>query len=102
MKLTVKDRIILNQILPSQASLKEMGIIIECSHLLELTEKEKIEFDYKENEGTAVWNPDIDTTREVKLKHDHITVLKNSIKSLDESGQVTIQQYETFLKVDKV
>lgn len=102
MKLTVKDRIILQQILPQQASLKEIGNIIECSGLLDLTDKEKTEFGYKEENGSITWNPDMNTVREIKLKHDHVTVLKDAIQKLDENGQVTIQQYETFLKVNKV
>ena len=81
MKLTVKDRIILQQILPQQASLKEIGNIIECSGLLDLTDKEKTEFGYKEENGSITWNPDMDTAREIKLKHDHVTVLKDAIKS---------------------
>lgn len=102
MRLTVKDRIILQQILPQQASLKEIGNIIECSGLLDLTDKEKTEFGYKEENGSITWNPDMDTVREIKLKHDHVTVLKDAIQKLDDNGQVTVQQYETFLKVNKV
>lgn len=101
MKLTVKDRIILQQILPGQASLKEIGNIIECSSLLDLTDKEKAEFGYKEENGSITWNPDLDTAREIKLKHDHVTVLKNAVQKLDDNGQVTVQQYETFVKINK-
>lgn len=101
MKLTVKDRIILQQILPQQASLKEIGNIIECSSLLDLTDKEKAEFGYKEENGSITWNPDLDTAREIKLKHDHVTVLKNAVQKLDDNGQVTVQQYETFVKINK-
>lgn len=101
MRLTVKDRIILQQILPGQAGLKEIGNIIECSGLLDLTDKEKDEFDYKEENGSITWNPDLDTEREIELRHDHITVLKNAVQKLDDNGQVTVQQYETFVKINK-
>lgn len=102
MKLTVKDRVILQQILPQQAGLKDIGNIIECSGLLDLTDKEKAEFGYKEENGSITWNPDLDTAREIKLKHDHVTILKGAVQKLDDQGQVTVQQYETFLKISKV
>ncbi|MGP1436284.1 MAG: hypothetical protein ACTTKN_06610 [Phocaeicola sp.] len=99
MKLTIKDRLILLQILPQQASLKKMGSIIECFNLLSLSDEEKAACDYKEEGGKIKWNASSDSDKDIPLKHDHISVLKESIELLDSEQKVTIEQYATFVKI---
>lgn len=102
MKLDLRDRIILSNILPAQGSIQEIANTIECSKLLSISDKEKSEFSYHDDGQRATWNPEVDTARDIKLKHEHVSLLKEVIKKLDESGKVAIEQYNTFVKVQKL
>lgn len=102
MKLTVKDRIILLNILPCQGSILQISNTIDCSKILALNEQEKEEFGYTDDGQRATWNPEIDTTKEVELKHEHVSLLKESIQKIDEAGTVTIDQYQTFVKIKQL
>ena len=102
MKLDLKDRLVLSQVLPQQASMQDIGNVIECARLLALTDKETDEFGFKASETASSWNPDADTVRDIELKHEHVAVLKKTIKELDEKKEVAVHQYETFLKILKL
>ena len=102
MKLNLKDRIILMNILPAQGSIKDIANVIECNKLLSITDAEGKEYDYKNDGQRATWNPDVDTTKEIKLKHEHVSLLKKEIEKLDSEGKVIREQYETFVKIQKL
>ena len=99
MKLTIRDRLILLQILPQQAGFKKIGCIIECINLLSLSDEEKTACDYKEADGKIKWNASVLNDKDILLKHDHISVLKEAIAALDAEQKVTIEQYATFVKI---
>ena len=100
MKLTTKDRIILQSILPQQASIQEIGTVIETNALLTLSDEEKKAVNFRNDGGRVEWDKDEES--EINLKHDHVTVLKKAIKKLDDAEQVQAVQYETFLKINKL
>lgn len=86
-------------ILPAQGSIKEIATIIECSKLLDITEDEAAAFNYQIDGQRATWDSDVDTSKEIKLKHEHITVIRKEIERLDSEGEVRCEQYETFVKM---
>lgn len=102
MKLDLKDRIILMNVLPAQGTIKEIANVIECNKLLAITEAESKDYGYHNDGQQATWNPDIDTTKEIKLKHEHVSLLKKEIERLDSEEKVNRGQYETFVKIQKL
>lgn len=99
MKLTEKDRIILLQALPQQASLADMGTIIEAHKLLSLSEDDKHRIGYSEAGGTISWVGEHLSETDVPLTHAMITVLKSAVSKADSEGSVTGVQYDTFMKI---
>lgn len=99
MKLTEKDRIILLQALPQQASLADMGTIIEAHKLLSLSEDDKHRIGYSEAGGTISWVGEHLSETDVPLTHAMITILKGAVGKADSEGSVTGVQYDTFMKI---
>ena len=102
MKLNIKNRLILLQILPSQGSLSEMVEIMDLAKLVKLSDEEKELIAYTENNGNITWNSDKDPNKDIPLNSDKIKILKEVINKLDSEKKISIAMLDLALEINKL
>ena len=103
MNLTVKNRLILLQILPIQGSLSEMVDVLELAKQLKLSDEEKKLINYTEDaDKNSYWDLDKDFEKDFQLTTDMITILKNIISKLDEEKKLPLVMVDLALKINKL
>ena len=101
MKLLIKDRINLMQILPGEGSIKTIATAIAAHTLLDLTPKEIEKHEYHiDDKGLLHWKDDKET--EIDLKLDQLSLIKEEIERLDKEEKITRFQYSTFIKIKEL
>lgn len=103
MNLTIKNRLILLQILPIQGSLSEMVDVLELAKQLKLTDEEKKLINYTEdNDKNSYWDLDKDFEKDFQLTTDMIAILKNIISKLDEEKKLPLVMVDLALKINNL
>lgn len=100
---TIKERLILLQILPTQGSLSEMVDVMDLAKQLKLSDDEKKNVDYKESaDGRITWKTDNEPNKEFNLTNDQITLLKKVITDLDKQHKININMVDLAIKIQKI
>lgn len=100
MKLNIKDRLTILQILPTQGSLSEMVDIMDLAKELKLNDTEKTSIQYSVDEhGNVRWNPALDPNKEIALNSGQVEILKNVIKELDSQKKINAYTLDLALKI---
>ena len=99
MQLTIKNRITILSLLPTETNITNIRIIKELSEKLALTEEEIIDYEVKtiptERGTQTTWNQTgNESTIEVTLKKPSIDLLKEQIEKLDKANTVTFDIFE--------
>lgn len=102
MKLNIKERLSILQMLPETGNIMEMVDIMEIIKKIRLSDTEKVDIDYKEANGTISWNINKDSGLDVEFTHDEVSILKNSVKKLDQDKKVNISNLDMCLKINKL
>lgn len=101
LKLTVKERVIFEEILPQQGRKIEM---ILCNDLLK-----KIEFSPEEisrykltdqGGGRVVWDQDKEQDKEIEITEEQVSLLKKAASEIDETGKATRFNVSLLAKID--
>lgn len=100
---TIKERLILLQILPTQGSLSEMVDVMDLAKQLKLSDDEKKNADYKENtDGRITWKTENEPNKKFNLTNDQIALLKKVITDLDKQHKININMVDLAVKIQKM
>ena len=99
MKLTIKDRLTIIGMLPQEGTLMEMTDIYDLVRNLKLTDKEKLDTEYKEEGQNIIWNQQKDPNRDIQITSDQKAIFMKAVDNLDKEGKISLGQIETILKI---
>lgn len=102
MNLSVKERLSILQMLPQSGSILEMVDIMEIAKKVRLTSEEKDKIEYKEKDASVTWNVAKDEGKEIEFSHEEVTILKSSVKRLDEERKVNPSNLDICLKINSL
>lgn len=88
MKLNLRDRFVLVQMLPQVGKLKEVKLSKDMTEKLMPSQEEVDEFEISQNEGMISWTPGVDTTKDIELSEDEELFLKAQFIKLDEESKI--------------
>lgn len=101
-ELNVKDRLVLVSILPVQGKMADLVEVIDLIRLIRLTDIEKTEIGYTENEGRVFWDITKEISREFEINFEQLRIIKESIKKMDDEGKIDLSILNTCLKFSKL
>ncbi len=99
MELTVKDRLIILQLLPQRTSLASQVIAKHIVEKVRIKEGEKEGIEWKEESGRAAWNEEKAKKKTVKFSSTEIDFLRAQIKEWDEKKSIPMDFVETMLAI---
>lgn len=99
MKLTIKERVVLGEILPQQGNMIEMILSSSIRKKAEFTPREITEFNLKQDGGNLTWDGSVDSDVEVFFEESEINLLKEQYKKFDEEKRVSDRMVDLFLKI---
>lgn len=97
--MTIKDRLLLLQILPTQGSVSEMVDVYDLARELKLSDEEKQLINYVENGQSIKWDPDKDPNKEINISSSQKSIILNVVDNLDAKKQVPLSMIELILKL---
>lgn len=102
MKLNVKERVAILQMLPETGSLVEMVDIMEIVKKVRLEEEEKNNIEFKETKNSLSWNAFKDLGKDIEFKHEEISILKAAVRRLDEEKGINVSNLDICLKINSL
>jgi hypothetical protein len=99
MDLTVKDRLIILQLLPQRTSLVSQIIAKHIVEKVQIKESEKEGIEWKEEAGRAAWKEENAKKRTVKFTSTEIDFLRAQIKEWDEKKSIPMDFVDTMLMI---
>lgn len=101
--LSVKDRLILPNLLPKQGSMIDLEVISNIKENIRFTPKEIEQLKFKDlPNGGVTWNPKEDKPFDAIFENSEIKLMKQGIKQLDESRQITANQYDLCKRINEI
>lgn len=100
-KFTIKDRIVLPPILPSQGSYSDMIVRRDLIEKITLTQEELTEFEIKTEDNRITWNEEKQRDFEIDLTELEYTLTKEALEKLDTNKEITddfVELYGKFCK----
>lgn len=88
--------------LPQNGSICEMVDIMEITKKVRINQEEKKEIEYKECNGVISWNVSKDKGKEVEFSYEELSILKVSVKKLDEEKKVNAANLDICLKINSL
>jgi len=101
-KLNVGERLVTISILPRNSTFIEMKVIQGLIGKLSLSNEDIISYGITEKDGQVHWNDKGKEPSEFNLDQIEVALIKKTLQSLDEKGEITqeiIPVYEKFLQV---
>ena len=102
MKLNIKDRLVILNLLPNQGSILELTEAINVANQIKLSDEEKEAVNYTVNGNNVYWDVNKNIEIDVDLNQDQINLLKNKIKELDSKKLITVDILNTCLKINNL
>lgn len=99
MLLTIKDRLMIINMLPSEGSLSDMTEIYDLVRELRIEDVEKDYINYREENGSIKWDASKAKEKEVNLTSAQKRILDTTIAKLDKNNQIGLNQVETIIKI---
>ena len=98
MKLTVLERLVLQQILPQEGNFVTLKILRSLKTNLGISEKEYKEFEIDQNGEQVTWNAKGNEEREIEIGEKATDIIVESLKKLNEEQKLTEQHYSIYEK----
>lgn len=102
MKLSIKDRMSIVQMLPQSSSLTEMVDILDIVKKVKIYKEEMDRIQYEEMDGRITWNPSLEVELDVELTFEQIKILKESVSRLDREKKVNPSNLDICLKINSL
>lgn len=102
MELTVKDRIVMIDLLPEQGGIIDMILVKSISSKVALTAKEITDFSVKQEGNSVKWDQSKDMGVEIGFEMSEIELLKRRVQELDESKNITMRMFDLCLKIKEL
>jgi hypothetical protein len=99
MKLYVKERLAMLQMLPENGSLSEMVDVMEIVKKIRITQEERTKIEYKETSGSIVWNISKDEGLDVDFTFEEISVLKDAVSRMDREKKINMSILDVCLRI---
>jgi hypothetical protein len=100
MKLNIKNRLILLQILPNKGNLSDMVEVMDLAKQLKLSDKEKELINYKIDDSDNIyWDSNKDFEKDFELNSDKIKILKETINKLDSEKEIPLVLVDLALEI---
>lgn len=102
MILTIKDRVIIPELLPEQGSMLEMIIVNSINKKVMFTPREITEFELTQEGESLKWNTEKNTDVEVFFEESEINLLKERYKKLDEEKRISRRTFDLCMKISNL
>lgn len=101
MKLSVLDRLVASNLLPTEGSFTNLKLIRVAKETLSFNEKENKLLQFKQTGDQVVWNQTVVVEKEVEIGEVVSLIIMEALKKLDSEGKLKeehISLYEKFIK----
>lgn len=101
MELNTIERIGIINILPRTGNYITLKLCESIKSKVNLTESEKIEIEYVETNGNAMWNQKGQEKKPIELSDTEIIIIKSELNKLDQTSSLPVELitlYEIFSK----
>jgi len=88
MKVNVRERLALNQVLPKEGDFATLKSLQEARTNILLSEEEVKEFEYKQEGNTIKWNEKGQEEREIEVSEIAINAVKDELNKLNDSKKL--------------
>lgn len=102
MNLTVKDRIVIADLLPEQGGMIDMILAKSIVDKTSLTARDVDCFNVKQTENSVTWDQAKDTGVEISFEQSEIELLKKQVKEFDEKKQITMRIFDLCKKISEI
>jgi hypothetical protein len=99
LKMNVKDRLVLQSILPQQGSMLTMTIVQEVQDKIKITSDEISKLNMKETKQGITWDAEKKIELELELNDSIKKVLKESAQKADKEEKVTTENLSLIQKL---
>lgn len=97
--MSIKERLSLMQILPTQGSVSEMVDVYDLARELKLSDEEKGNINYIESGSSVKWDDNKDPNKDINITSDQHKLIMNQIDLLDKQKQIPLVMIELILKL---
>lgn len=100
MKLEVKERVILTQLLPTETDYLTYKIVQDLRNDLGFSEKEIKDFEIRTENGQLFWNPQKAKTKEVEIGDTGMKIIAEALEELNKQKKINtdnVSLYEKFV-----
>jgi predicted NUDIX family phosphoesterase len=99
MKLSVMERLLLLNILPTKGTILKLRLAREFSEELSFTEEEHKKLNFVENEGSVTWNDNVENTvKEIKIGKVMRELIKDELTKLEEKENLGVEHVDLYGK----
>ena len=99
MKLTIKDRLILNSIYPKESNIVNQTLIRDISKKIEIPQDEMKAINLRPKDGMLLWDEGKGKDIEVKFSALELNLLKGQVDKLDKENKITMDILDLCLKI---
>ena len=100
MELSIKDRIVLLNILPKEGNLTTIRQLRELREALSFSDDEAASLEMHEDEGRIFWNGEV--TKDVTIGARMMTLIADEFDALDKGGRFKDEMLDTYEKFGAV
>ena len=102
MELTLKERIMIQQIIPQKGNILEMMTVKSIAKKIEITEEEGKKFEITQKGNGIVWNKEgTESKFKIDFSETELKVLKDAVTDLNNKKEVTRDNLELCGKIEK-
>ena len=99
MKLNIQERLTLVNLVPERGNFETMTTVEKLKKVLYLSEEEVKEFEVQVIENKSKWNDKGSERKEIEISELGMSLLKKTLKSIDEAEQLSTPQYQIFKRI---
>lgn len=99
MILTLRDRIVMPDLLPEQGGMIEMILSNSILKKVELSAKDIKTYAIQQEGNTIKWNQSIDTSTEIDFETSEIELLKKQVQEMDANKRITMRTFDLCMKI---
>ena len=100
--LNIKDRITLISILPSTGKIADLVEIMDLVRLIKFSDEERKAVNLEEKDGRITWDVSADIPKTYDINFSQVSIVKDTIKKMDDAGRISLNMLDTCLKFSKL